>query len=245
MRLTLSNKTNFCNKFLVPIARVSDLAILTVESGVITSINKTADNNTLLVARCSDIAADTTTRTDINVPDVKKFVKAFDCIDADNITVDVNYNNIEYRSPRVKFKFHLLEDGIIAPLGHSIKKIENFDYDVHFKMQVSVLNHLMRSSTFASASDKVYFSTEDGGVLCELNDKSRHNLDSFTTQVADRYEGSDVVKPIPFALDAIRYISALRSEELDVRINTGKGVLCIDVHDEAYQLKYVSTSKVV
>jgi hypothetical protein len=82
-------------------------------------------------------------------------------------------------------------------------------------------------------------------VLCELNDKSRHNLDSFTTQIADRYEGVDIVKPIPFALDAIRYISSLKTEELDIHINTGKGVLCIDVCDSDYKLKYVSTSKVV
>ena len=124
MRLTLNNKANFCNKFLAPIARVSDLAILTVDQGCITSLNKTADNNTLLVARTNDIAADDSKRVDINVPDVKKFVKAFDCIEADNITVDVSYNNVEYRSPKVKFKFHLLEDGIIAPMGHSLKKIE-------------------------------------------------------------------------------------------------------------------------
>lgn len=248
MQLTFNNKSNFCSKFLVPISRISDLSIISVNAhnvGEITSLNKTVDNNTILFAKCNDASLDAAQRVDLNVPDVKKFVKVFDCIEDETIVVQLNNNNIEYKSPKTKFKFHLLEDGIIAPLGHSLKKIESFEYDTHFKMDIATYNNIVRSSTFITESNKIYIYTDEHGVSCELTDKSRHNLDSFTTQLAERYEGAEIIKPLPFSFDNIRNVSTLRATELDIKINTSKGILCVDVQDEGYHLKYISTAMVV
>lgn len=245
MQLTFNNKSNFCSKFLAPISRISDLAIISVDANNITSLNKTADNNTILLAKCIDAKLDSTEHINLNVSDVKKFIRVFDCIEEDNITVNVNLNNIEYKSSKTKFKFHLLEDGIIAPLGHSLKKIESFEYDANFKMSIDTFNTLLKSSTFITESNKIYIYTQDGNVYCELTDKSRHNLDSYTTKLSERYEGADIEKPLPFSFDVIRNVAVLKAQEIDVKINTSKGVLCIDVEDGEYQLKYISTAMVV
>lgn len=245
MQLTFTNKSHLCNKFLAPISRISDLAILTLEDGKMYSINKTADNNIVLLARCGDVTSGEGDRTNINLPDVKKFIKAFDAIDDESISVTLNSNNIEYRSPQIKFKFHLLEDGIIAPAGLNLQKIERFEYDVHFRVSTAQLANVLRSSTFITESNKIYFYTEDGKVCCELTDKSRHNLDSYTTQLADRYNGNEIIKPMPFAFDVVRNISTLKATEIDMHINTSRGILCVDVVDGDYQLKYISTAMVV
>lgn len=245
MQLTFSNKSHLCNKFLAPISRISDLAILTLEDGKIYSINKTTDNNIVLLARCGDVTSSESSKVNINLPDVKKFIKAFDAINDENISVTLNSNNIEYRSPQIKFKFHLLEDGIIAPAGLNLQKIERFEYDVHFRVSTTQLTSVLRSSTFITESNKIYFYTEDGNVCCELTDKSRHNLDSFTTQLTDRYNGNEIIKPLPFAFDVVRNISTLKAVELDFHINTSRGILCVDVVDGDYQLKYISTAMVV
>jgi len=244
MQLTFNNKSHLCNKFLAPISRISDMAILTIEDGKIYSINKTADNNIVLLARCGDVAAGDAARVNLNIPDVKKFIKAFDVITDENISVTLNSNNVEYRSPQIKFKFHLLEDGIIAPAGLNLQKIEKFEYDVHFRVSTAQLSSVLRSSTFITESNKIYFYTEDGRVCCELTDKSRHNLDSFTNQLADRYNGNEIIKPMPFAFDVVRSISTLKATEVDFHINTSRGILCVDVEDGDYQLKYISTAMV-
>lgn len=245
MQLTFNNKFSFCDKFLSPISRISDLAIVSATSNEITSLNKTVDNNTILLARCKDAVLDVDQKVDLNIPDVKKFIRVFDCIEDETITVKINSNNIEYKSPKTRFKFHLLEDGIIAPPGHSIKKIESFEYDTVFRITLAEFNNLLKSSTFITESNKIYIYTQDGSVQCELTDKSRHNLDSFTTQLAERYQGADVDKPIPFSFDVIRNISVLKTQELEFKINTSKGVLCVDVIDNDYQLKYISTAMVI
>lgn len=245
MQLTFNNKFSFCDKFLSPISRISDLAIISVFQNEITSLNKTADNNTILLARCKDASLDGDQKIDLNVPDVKKFIRVFDCISDENIAVKINNNNIEYKSPKTKFKFHLLEDGIITPPGHSLKKIDTFEYDVVFKISLAEFNNLLKSSTFITDSNKIYIYTQDSSVQCELTDKSRHNLDSFTTQLADRYQGVDIDKPIPFSFDVVRNISVLKTQELEFKINTSKGILCVDVIDGDYQLKYISTAMVV
>lgn len=238
------NKDEFCNKFLAPISKISDSTIVTVEGKTVTSVCKTVDNNTIMVARCTIVDSDCVQPVKLNIYNVQKFIRAFDCISDTQVVVTLNNNNIEYKSTQVKFKFHLLEDGIIAPVTLSVQKIDNFEYDTHFKMSAATVSQLIKTSAFITASNKIYFYTEDGKVMGELTDRTKHNMDSMSVQVADRHSGTELTKPFPYMFDSFRHMSTLKTSEIDVHINTSRGIMCMDVTEGNNQLKYILTAMV-
>lgn len=243
MELTLKDRSSFCSKLLKPVSLISDLVILDVESNRVSSLCKTADNYTILYASTTDISSSVSSKKSLNIADIKKFIRAFDCIEANDITVKLNGNNIEYKSSKTKFKFHLLEDGIIAPITSKLEKIEKFKYDVSFKLLVSSFTNLLKSSTFITDSNcKVYIYTEGGNVYADLTDRVRHNVDSYCTLISEEFSGNEIIDAIPFPLETFRSISTIKSVELNVQINTEIGVLCVDVEDSNYKLKYISSA---
>jgi len=224
---------------------LSDMSILTITDNTITSLCKTIDNNTILLSKYSDISCSATNSVNLNISDIKKLIKLLDALDDVAVELKINSNNIEYVSPNVKFKFHLLEDGIIAPLGHSHKKIEQFEYDCKFSVEIDTINKLLKSSAFITDSNKIYIQTTGDAVQCELTDKSKHNIDSFAMQLADFYIGNQIGNGIPFTFDLFRNIATLKVAKLEFSINTIKSIMCIDVIDDTTKLKYVSTGKVI
>lgn len=242
MIISLNNKNDFVNKFLNPISRVNDLVTIKVDGNEVSSLNRTSDNNTILYASCNDITCDTT--HNVNIPDVKKLIKALDGITDNQVSLTVNPNNLEYKSSTVKFKFHLLEDGIIAVPNLNINKINNFQYNVRFKMTTQSLTNLLKSSTFITDSNKMYIFSEGSVVYGELTDRSKHNIDMYTTVLTTAYDGEAIDKPIPFSFDTFRLLSTLKSNAFDVSLNTERGILAMDIIENGYKLKYISTSMV-
>lgn len=242
MIISLNNKNDFVNKFLNPISRVNDLVTIKVDGNEVSSLNRTSDNNTILYASCNDITCDTT--HNVNIPDVKKLIKALDGITDNQVSLTVNPNNLEYKSNTVKFKFHLLEDGIIAVPNLNINKINNFQYNVRFKMTTQSLTNLLKSSTFITDSNKMYIFSEGSVVYGELTDRSKHNIDMYTTVLTTAYDGEAIDKPIPFSFDTFRLLSTLKSNVFDVSLNTDRGILAMDIIENGYKLKYISTSMV-
>ena len=242
MIISLNNKNDFVNKFLNPISRVNDLVTIKVDGNEVSSLNRTSDNNIILYASCNDITCDTT--HNVNIPDVKKLIKALDGITDNQVSLTVNPNNLEYKSNTVKFKFHLLEDGIIAVPNLNINKINNFQYNVRFKMTTQSLTNLLKSSTFITDSNKMYIFSEGSVIYGELTDRSKHNIDMYTTVLTTAYDGEAIDKPIPFSFDTFRLLSTLKSNAFDVSLNTERGILAMDIIENGYKLKYISTSMV-
>jgi hypothetical protein len=242
MNISLNNKTDFVSKFLLPISRVNDLVTVKVSGNEVFSLNRTADNNTILYASCNDIKCGID--CNVNVPDIKKLIKALDGINDNQVDLTINSNNLEYKSSTIKFKFHLLEDGIIAVPNLNINKINNFQYNVRFKMTTASLNTLLKSSTFITDSNKIYIFSEGDTVYGELTDRSKHNIDMYTTFLTTAYDGEAIDKPIPFTFDTFRLLSTLKSNVFDVSLNTERGILAIDIVENGYKLKYISTSMV-
>jgi hypothetical protein len=160
------------------------------------------------------------------------------------VELKLNDNNVEYKSNGTKFKFHLINDNIVKSPNFNIQKINALEYDLNFKMSSSALNVLLKSSTFITDSNKIYVSTENGNVMAELNDKTKSNIDSFATKLADCYSGNSLDKALAFDFDLFRNISFLKSQEIDIKINTIKGVIAFDIVEDKYKLKYISTAKV-
>jgi len=124
------------------------------------------------------------------IPDLKKLNRVLDCINSDEIELQVNQNNLEYKSPEIKFKYHLFEDDFIAPPSVKPEKIMSFDTDFTFELVKEDFSKINKASTFTTETNKIYFYLEDGMVKCELTDKARHNTDSFQLQVGKNIVGN-------------------------------------------------------
>jgi hypothetical protein len=149
---------------------------------------------------------------------------------------------VEYKSNGTKFKFHLINDNIVKSPNYNIEKIKSLQFDNEFKLNISVYNMLIKSSTFITSSNKIYISTENGYVLAELTDKSKNNIDSYSTKISDVYGGAAIEKALSFNFDLFRNISFLKTSDVLVRLNTKVGFIAFDVDDDKYNLKYTATA---
>jgi hypothetical protein len=225
---------------------MGDMSIVTIDKNGATSLNKTIDNSIILYAKTVDVEYSNDGPIKLNIPDIKKLIRALDCLQTPSPTIDLilNRNSIEYKSSSTKFKFHLIEDGIIVPPNINIQKIESFEYDTTFDLSVHSFNSILKSSTFLTDSNKIYISTENGAVYAELTDKSKSNTDSYKSAISTGYEGSEIQKEIPFSFDLFRSCSLLKTESIKVSINTARSIIAFDISDGNYKLKYISTGLV-
>lgn len=242
--IKINNKTHFVQKFLNPISRISEMCILTVSDSGITSLNKTPDNSIIMYCKNVDISLSGVFERKLNVPDVRKLIKILECIPSESVSLTLNTNNIEYKSDDIKFKFHLIEDGIITPPNINVDKINSFEYDTNFIVDTTVFNNLLKSSSFISDSNKIYLSTKNGTVMAELTDKSKSNIDTYSCCISNAYTGNPIKNEMPFSFDLLRQCSISKNIDSSVSINNHKSIISVDISDDMYKLKYISTALV-
>ena len=107
----------------------------------------------------------------------------------------------------------------------------------------SFLN-LIKSSSFASETDKIYFYTKDGLVYGELTDRQKHNSDSVTRSLAPKFTGAGINEPIPVPFDMIRIIAGNRADKIKVLVNTDLSILTFEVNIGDIKNVYVVTGLV-
>jgi hypothetical protein len=245
MKLKINNKSDFIQKFLIPISRINDLCSLKVESNSIHTLTRTIDSNFALYAFCEDVEViDYTSDKSISFADIKKFIKAFECTEGETVELILNENNVEYKSPNVKFKFHLINDNMIKPPNYNLEKINSLQYNLAAKITSNTILSYIKSSTFITDSNKIYIRTEGDSLLGELCDKTRDNIDNFTTKLSDTFVGDHTTNDIILNFDIFRIISALRVNDIDFKMNTEKGFVAFDFQEDKYKLKYVATTMI-
>ena len=110
--LKIKNKKDFVSNFLVPVSNINDACILSIEGKNINCTLASADAT--IVCRTSiEVETDLVDKTTLNLPDIKKLVRVLDIIPSTDIELQINENNIAYNKNGYKFKYHLLDDGII------------------------------------------------------------------------------------------------------------------------------------
>lgn len=243
MNLRILNRQNFIQKFLIPLSRVNDLCTLTLENNLISNLNRTPDNNFSLYSYTDDIEF-SGEKHNISFADIKKFIKVLECITEDQIDLLINSNNIEYKSNGTKFKFHLINDNIVKSPNFNLDKMNSLEYDICFKFPLSMHNMLIKSSTFITDSNKIYLSTQEGGILAELTDKTKSNIDSYSKIISESFVGNANNKSLAFNFDLFRNISFLKTNEIEVKLNSVRGFIAFIVQDDKYNLKYISTAHV-
>ena len=232
--LRIKNRSEFL-RYLDSVSRINDSAIFEITPSGISCLVSSIDNTLVLL---SEFKSDFDITTTINVPDIKKFQRVLDTLSGEEVTLAINSNNLEYKGNDVKFKYHLFEEGFLTKPGLNVDKIKSFKFDVNFDFNRDIVQSLLKGSTFASETNKVYFYTEDGQVKADLTDKARHNTDNYSLSIC---ETDTELKSTPVNFDNIRLLSAV-SNEYKCSINTEYGVVVIDNDTDGIKLKYIISS---
>ena len=235
--LNLLNRPD-CIKYLEAISKINESTILNAsqDHGLISSLVSSADNTLILYSELSSISVNY--NGSINIPDIKKLTRVVDSIDTKDVSLLINSNNIEYKGKSLKFKYHLYEDGFLTKPSINIDKIKSFNYNVKFTLKKDTINSIIKGSTFASETNKLYLYTEDGSLKGELTDRARHNTDVFAIDLG---EVDFELSPLPLNFDNIKLLSFI-NDDINFGINTEYGVTVIDILNNTIKLKYIITS---
>ena len=243
MIVKIQNKNDFVTKFLAPISKINENAVIKVHNDKITSLITTNDETLILYVIYNE-ENDFSEAHNLNIPDVNRLIKVLNCIESDNLDIDLDSNKLRYSSETINFKYHLLEDGIITTPSISFDKIKKLNFTTSFNISSNDIINVIKGSTFTTDTDKIYLYTKDGKVYCELTDKQKHNIDSFTRILSHGYKGAALDEPIPLNFEIMRLISGLRFENCEVNLDPEKRVLLFTISSDKYTLNFVTVGLV-
>jgi len=236
MKLQIKSKKDFISNVLGPISNLNDKTVIKIEKDKITSL--TASNDATLILY-SETQGGSDAERSINIPDIKKLTRVLECIDVDELEIDVTANNIKYSGDNFKFTYHLLEDGIIKIPSVNVKKINELNFDVTFKVTEAKLSSLFKGSSFTTETNKLYIYFENNKICGELGDKSRHNSDNFQCILADTYDGTPLTKTVPVNFDTFRLINFNKCQDIEFAINISFGVIKVTLSRDNTKLTYI------
>jgi len=236
MNIQLAKKDNFLNSFLTPISKVTNSATISVEKDQFSSLISTNDNTIILNAIYKN---KNDTEATLNIPYLNKLARILSIIDSEYITLEINKNNISYSSNNIRFKYHLFEDGIIISPKLNVSKLSTLQFDGTFTLQFPDLQNLIKGSSIATDSNKIYLTLKDSCVLGELTDKARPNVDSYGLIISNKYKGINPASPIPLNFEIFRIISSMKYNSLLGQIVTSMGVMTFDMISDTTKIKFV------
>lgn len=222
-------------KFLQAISKINDACILDIASDKITALINSQDNTLILTGEYISEQAYCTT---LNIPSLNKLIRVLDAIETDDVELNINSNNLEYRGKRVKFKYHLHEDGILSRPIWKIEKIKSFQFDIDVNIAAETIQQLIKGTAFATETNKLYFYTKDGVLISELADKARHNTDCYSL---DLFPADFTLANTPINVENIRLLQLI-SNMSRLRINSKIGVLSFEFETANIKLQYIITS---
>jgi hypothetical protein len=233
-KLKVKSKNNFV-KYLDSFSKIGDSFIIDVNESHLSTVTASPDN-TLIIH--GEYSCEANYNTTLNIPDCKKLVRVLDAIEKEDIEIIINNNSLEYKDNSVKFKYHLFEDGFLTKPSLSVEKIKKFNFDITFKLAKQTLQSIIKGSSFATETNKIYFYTEGNKLIGELTDRARHNTDCYSMSLG---EVDFQLQPIAVNFDNIRLLTLL-DNNIDVNINTQFGVLILTTSNENTKLSYIISS---
>ena len=246
--IKIDNISHFNNTFLSLISKVCDNACIKVDSEKLYSITNSSDNTIVIFSTYKQI--NETDSLNLNIPDINRLIRILGCVRETGVSLDVDTNCIKYNSPNIRFKYHLLEDGIISVPSVSIDKIKKLDFKYTFKISRDDVLSLIKGSSLVADVDKLYFYVESGSVYAEITDKETSNTDSYTQKISEGYNmicksGEDTgFDQMSISFEILRIISGLRFDNIKVRINTDVNVLLFEVIIENAKHNFICTTYV-
>ena len=237
------NRESFVQKFLLPVSKLTDNAsILFDEESVSTTCASQDGSVVLLVSYKTDTPVKGISR--INLPDVKKFIRLIDCVDTENMTLSVIDNHLSYETTSQRFNYFLLEDSFMQRCPVNPEKVKKLKYDTGFILTNSNFNNVLKGSSIATDSDKLYFYTKDSSVYAELNDYERQNINNITYLVADKFVGEPIKNVLPLNLESVRLLAGIKSNEFVVKINNELKVTLFQIEENGVDIKFIISALV-
>lgn len=244
------NKEIFSNQFLSPISKIvgdddaNKGCVIDVAPQKITSLCNTKDGQIILFSTINTpTGLVDNEHVHLNVYDIRKFIKLLDCIPEENVKLQINSNHLGYKSSKINFKFHLMDDGVIRKSIVSVDKIDKLTFDSEFILSKSKLDEIMKISSFTEDSNKLYLNCDGEEVKGELTDKTKPNIDTVNIQMAQSFVGNKF-NNLPISLDVLRKLSGIKFNDLNIKVNTQTKVLMMELSSNDCLLKYIATALV-
>jgi len=241
MKLQIKSKKDFVSNVLGPISNLNDKTIIKIEKDKITSLTAAPDSTLVLYSETTTVSD---SERSVNIPDIKKLTRVLECVDVDELNLDITNNSIKYTGDNFKFTYHLLEDGIIKLPAINVKKINELKFDVSFKVTDIKLNSLFKGSSFTTETNKLYIYFENNKIYGELGDKSKQLTDNFQCVLAEKFEGSPLAKTIPVNFDTFRLINFNKCQDIEFSINATFGVVKVTLSRDNTKLTYIVSALV-
>jgi hypothetical protein len=237
MNLVLEDKNSFVNNFLTPVSKVTNSAVFNVEGNNVSTLIATSDN-TIILNSTFELTSNKD-KSVLNIPDISKLIRVLSVIEDKSVTLEINKNCISYSSENIRFKYHLFEDGIIITPKLNMNRLSTLEMDGSFTLGLASLQSLIKGSTIATDTNKIYLSYKDDTVLGELTDKSRPNVDSYGLKISDNYKGPQLSLPTPLNFEIFRIISSMRFKELSCSFSSKVGVYIFDTELDKTTMKFI------
>lgn len=239
--LKLKNKKDFVGNFLGPISNLNDMCVLKISNNNITCTIAAADSTVVCKA---DLECETDVENEVilNIPDIKKLTRVLEIIPSNEVELKLNENNISYNKDGYRFKYHILDDGIIKLPNINVNKVNSLEFDTTFKIVEKNLTMLFKGSSFTTETSKLYLFEDDNKISGELGDKNRHNTDNFVCVLSEEYEGNPLTKSLALNFDSFRLLSFNGCREVNFRVNQEMGVITCDFKKDNTSLIYVISS---
>jgi len=240
MILPIKNKDNFIQNFLNPISRLNSSATLDIRDTISTIVHN--NSNIFLKAEYKISWDDHPEECTICLPDTIKLIKILSCLDENDIHLKIEKNCITYSDNSNRFKYHLFDDSLSNNNPFDFNKIDSITFDTKFKLTKEKNSTILKALPFVTESSKIYIKTENTNVYAELSDKKLQNVDSYTTLLANEYDGEDLDYELILDIELFRLISILNFNEAIININNQYKMLMLKLNIDNIELTFVSTS---
>lgn len=239
MKLLL-NKSEFVNKLLGPVSKLSDNLLLDFQPSDYKSgwaaktIVSSADNSTILLG---DIPCTVDDPFKCVIPDCKTFLRLFSGIDHEQVELTIDSNVIKYKEGSFSFKYHLLDESyVVNKKAISEEKLKSLKFDTSFVMTKQKLSEIIKFNSIVPDAEKLYFVSEGDNVLAKLGDELKSNTNEIVTEVSSSgsVRGSPLIDKFPINIQNILLFS-FSDEHITVSINHSLKVFKF----ESFNLSYI------
>ena len=79
-----------------------------------------------------------------------------DCIEDETLHFKINSNHLLYKSDKIQFKYHFLDDSIVPKVTLKREKIESLKNDTFFDIDNKKFQEILKASSFTTETNKIY-----------------------------------------------------------------------------------------
>lgn len=140
--------------------------------------------------------------------------------------IDLQYDGstLSYKSKAAsykRFRFHLLAEDATAKTPLNRNTMRNLSGSTKFAVTFDVVRSVVNMITAMPAMKKLYFSTNDNGVICSLTDKEIDGSDSIDIQVSDSFDG-EKFDDLIITDSALRVISGVKFDMCTIEVTKNR-----------------------